>query len=239
MKHILSYGGGINSTAMYFLIKKQGLPLDEIVFADTGDELPETYLVVEKLKNTAEASGDKFTVVRSHLADSLYDYCMKKKIVPSRMKRDCTDKFKISPIRKHLRTAYGKGETFTMYIGIAQEEATRMRSSDVAYITNAYPLVDSKINRNGCVKILNEHRFENVPKSGCFYCPFTKKDNWIKLHDEQPILFRRAMELEENVSDRRFMLTSIPLSELFEKRKNQTKLKDYEHTCDVAGSCFL
>jgi 3'-phosphoadenosine 5'-phosphosulfate sulfotransferase (PAPS reductase)/FAD synthetase len=42
MKYIMNFGGGVNSTAMYFLIKDVGLPLDEIIFADTGSELPET-----------------------------------------------------------------------------------------------------------------------------------------------------------------------------------------------------
>ncbi len=159
MKHILSFGGGVNSTALYFVISAQNMPLDEIVFADTGDELPETYAIIEKFKQILLVNGIIFTTVKSHLANSLYDYCFSKKIVPSRMKRDCTSKFKVAPIRKYLREKYGKEEKFIMYIGIAFEESHRIRTSDVNYIENQYPLVDCRIDRNACVAILKNNNF--------------------------------------------------------------------------------
>ena len=38
--YALSLGAGVNSTAMLLLATKEGLPLDEVVFADTGAEKP-------------------------------------------------------------------------------------------------------------------------------------------------------------------------------------------------------
>ena len=34
----LSFGGGVNSVALMILLLREGLPLDEAVFADTGGE---------------------------------------------------------------------------------------------------------------------------------------------------------------------------------------------------------
>ena len=40
---LLSFGGGINSTALLLEWVEQGKPLDLVIFADTGSEMPETY----------------------------------------------------------------------------------------------------------------------------------------------------------------------------------------------------
>ena len=51
-KYVLSYGAGVNSTALLFFLVKQKFPLDYVVFADTGNERPETYSYLEKhIKN--------------------------------------------------------------------------------------------------------------------------------------------------------------------------------------------
>jgi hypothetical protein len=242
MKYIFNFGGGVNSTAMYFLIREKNLHLDEIVFADTGAELPMTYDTLTAFLNIAEKDSVKMTVIKSNLGD-IYSYYHKHKTVPSRMRRDCTSKFKISPIRNYLRTKYGKKEHFTHYLGIAYDEAHRMRTSDVSYATNAYPLVDNRITRKGCLTILKEHGFNNVVKSGCFFCPFTKKEGWIDLLDKYPELFNKAISLEENCPNPKTTLTSQRLSivkaKISDFRKGQSKLEDFEPTCDIAGSCFL
>ena len=52
-KYVVSYGGGINSTAMVVYLVKNSFPLDYVVFSDTGDEMPETY---EYLKGHGKVS---------------------------------------------------------------------------------------------------------------------------------------------------------------------------------------
>jgi hypothetical protein len=211
--HVLSFGGGVNSTALLFLIKEKGMPLDEIIFADTGNELPETYEIIKQINPT---------IVKSELAKDLYDYLWNKQCLPSRMKRDCTSKFKISPIRKYLRNKYGKDAKFVTYIGIALEEAHRMRTSDVKYIENSYPLVDNKIDRNGCIEILKRNGFDNVIKSGCFFCPFTKKAGWIDLKIKHPELMQKAVALEKNCRNPKVTLGIRG-----------------EPTCNIFASCWL
>lgn len=239
MKYILNYGGGVNSTALYFVLRKKGLPLDEILFADTGSELPETYDTVSKFKAKMDFYGFLFTTVKSALAPSLYDYCMGKRMVPSRMKRDCTSKFKVAPMRKYLREKYGKQEQFTQYIGISFEERLRMRTSDVSYAVNSYPLVDLRLDREDCLGILAKESFDNVEKSGCFFCPFTRVKGWENLLAKHPELFAEAVKLEKNRRNLKCLLSSKPLELFSHDSKSQAKLTDFEPTCDVVGSCFL
>jgi phosphoadenosine phosphosulfate reductase family protein len=242
--HVLSYGGGLNSTALLIFLIKNNYPLDLVLFSDTGDEFPHTYETVNYYKKYCKDKGIRFKIVRSELADSLYTYMWNKKIVPSRIRRDCTSKFKISPMRKFLRNEYGKDQKFLQYIGIDYEEAHRMRDSDVKYIENKYPLVDNKINRIDCEKLLASEEIPIPKKSGCYYCPFTTRPKWIKLLDENPDLYEKAILLERNTTkypQSNSLLHSIPLLKLKDRKAGNTKLDKFvpDPTCDVSGSCFL
>ena len=41
--NIVGYGGGTNSTAMIIGLYQRGVPIDLILFSDTGCEQPHTY----------------------------------------------------------------------------------------------------------------------------------------------------------------------------------------------------
>lgn len=241
VKSVLSFGAGLNSSALLVWLVENKRPLDLVIFADTGNEFDFTYNSVNYYQSYCKEKGIEFVSVKSNLADCLYSYCEKKKIIPSRLKRDCTSKFKISPIRKYLRERFGKKENFIMYIGIASDEFQRVRQSDVKYIENRYPFVDiESTNRKGCIELLKKHNLFVPEKSGCWFCPFTKKANWIMLLKKYPSLFDKAIFLEENGSRfPEFLFNTIPLRKLKESENNQSKLTNYEHTCDVSGSCFL
>lgn len=238
MKHILSFGGGLNSTAMLVYLYENKKQIDEVIFADTLDEFPDTYKAIDYYENYCKERNILFTRIKRGV--SLYDYCFEKKIIPSRQKRDCTSKFKISPIRSYIRNKYGKQEKFLMYIGIDYGELHRMKDSNVKYITNEYPLVDSKIDRQGCVSLLTDRKLMIPRKSGCFYCPFTKKSGWIEIIKTNPELTQRAIALEENGKKfPNFLLSSTPLRKIRDAKLSEKTLVDFEHTCDVSGSCFL
>ena len=93
LNYILSFGGGLNSTALLVYILKNKMPLDMVIFSDTGDEHDYTYESVKFYKKYAEDHGIRFDIVKSTNNMSLYEYCYNKKITPSRMTRNCTKKF--------------------------------------------------------------------------------------------------------------------------------------------------
>ena len=130
-----------------------------------------------------------------------------------------------------------------MYIGIAYDESIRVRDSDVKYITNSFPLVDSKITRKGCIDILAKQGISEVPKSGCYFCPFTNKSEWKNLFTQHPALFQNARKLEEKGRKYpEFRLTDIPLCTLENEFLNQPFVDDWdEHeiTCNAASGCFF
>lgn len=236
MKYILSYGAGVNSTAMLIYLLENNHPLDLVIFADTWEESKATYDSYDFYKNHF-SDAIEFVTVRSHHG-KLYDYYYNKKTTPSRMRRDCTDKFKISPMRAYVRARYGRKEHFVFYLGIDYGELHRMKQADVKYIIQKYPLVDAKLDRDGCIKYIQDRNLPIPPKSGCWMCPFTKKQGWIDMKNNQPEMLKKAIALELN--NRRYpesvaWLSSKPLIKLLDSEKGMT---DFEHSCDVAGSCF-
>jgi len=190
MKQIASFGCGVDSVAG-LLLKSD---YDEIIFADTLDELPETYAYLDYFE---KKSGLKITKVTSKHG-SLYDYFFKGKSQSSKYHHWCSDKFKIQPIRKYLREKYGKKETFEMNIFIDFSEFHRMRESDRKYIKNKYPLVEQKLNRDQLKEIIKSKGYLLPEKSGCYHCCFTTKKGWIKLRNNEPELWQKTKDLENN-----------------------------------------
>jgi 3'-phosphoadenosine 5'-phosphosulfate sulfotransferase (PAPS reductase)/FAD synthetase len=197
MIKVANFGVGVNSVAG--LIKYGIENYDEVLFSDTGSEKPETY---EYLKWLIEEKDWKITVIDDHYGVKLYDYYFKKKTYPTRFKRDCTTKFKIMGMKRYLRKKYGKKETFLVDLFIDYGEITRMRTSDVSYETLNYPLINDKIDRKGCEQIILDAGFPIPEKSGCFMCPFQNSKTWLKLKDNHPDLFKKAVELESNASNK-------------------------------------
>ena len=190
MIKIASFGCGVDSVAGLLL----NSDYDEIIFADTLDELPTTYQYMQYFE---KKSGLKITKVQSKHG-SLYDYFFKGKSQSSKFHHWCSDKFKIQPIRKYLRTKYGKKETFEMNIFIDHSEFHRMRESDVKYIKNKYPLVEQKLSREQLKEIIKSKGYLVPQKSGCYHCCFTTKKGWINLRNNEPELWKKTKNLENN-----------------------------------------
>jgi hypothetical protein len=93
------------------------------------------------------------------------------------LRRQCTRRWKIAPIRRWLQTNRNK-EPVEMWIGISTDEALRMRPSGVKYITNRWPLIELGMSRKDCGRWLQNHGIEVPPKSSCVFCPYHNTAEW-------------------------------------------------------------
>jgi len=176
------------------LLVEHGRPLDEVVFADTGAELPPTYDYLRSVTSYLERYGVPFRRVLS-LSGFLYDRCMRRRVIPSQIWRWCTRDFKILPIYAYYRSL---GVHVNQYLGIAYEERDRMRESGVPYVTNRYPLVSRRMNRDRCVDMIIGAGLKLPVRSGCFFCPFNSISRWAEIYRNHRNLYSKAMTLEEN-----------------------------------------
>jgi PP-loop superfamily ATP-utilizing enzyme len=210
MKHekLISYGGGVNSTALVILLLQEGFRYP-IVYSDLGSEMPETVEYVEKFKKWLIDNYQvkmkilnpkvtpKYFDPRLRKYDSIESYCIGQGIVPFRMARWCTKDWKIKPIQR-----WGKEHgIFTHLIAFSSEESHRKSQIEGKY-ERRHPLIALDIDRDECKNIIERAGLPVPPKSSCFFCMYRKKREWAILKANYPDLFERAGKIEEAASRR-------------------------------------
>ncbi len=101
----VSYGVGVDSTAMLIGLNRLGIRPDLILFADTGGEMPETYDYLPIIGRWLKAEGfPPVTVVQNSSPraghKSLIGECLTNGVLPSisyRQNHSCAIKWKIKP----------------------------------------------------------------------------------------------------------------------------------------------
>jgi 3'-phosphoadenosine 5'-phosphosulfate sulfotransferase (PAPS reductase)/FAD synthetase len=188
MNMYLSYGGGVNSTAMLLLLKDEGWKFESI-YVDHGCDWPETREYVRML-----SAKYPITILTPNVqgCTTLLQYLDKYKLIPSRVNRFCTDRFKIKVFNKYVEKP-----CFSL-IGFSTDEEHRAKLSITDRVENRFPLLEYGISRKDCEKIIKNHGLPVPIKSGCWFCPFQRVGQWRKLRRDHPDLFCRARELEDN-----------------------------------------
>lgn len=159
MKHIVSLSGGKDSTAMLLMMLEKNMPVDEIIYCDTGAEFPEMY---KHLNQVEKFTGIEITRLKNPTGDFFYYFSEHEKTVgkhkgkkgyawPSFRARWCTRVLKTGVIEKYLKQTYKEIE-IKEYIGIAFDEKERVHDKE-------YPLVDWKITEKEALKYCYERGF--------------------------------------------------------------------------------
>lgn len=226
MTNIISYGAGQNSTAMIILMFNEGIKIDGIIFAETGNEMPKTYEFLPEFKEWCRKRNIDFITVKSKLGN-LKKHYESNKIIPYRMYRSCTHKFKIIPIFDYIKEKYGIKHPINMFMGISYEEKKRAdKISGRKQFHFVYPLIEKAIDRKGCVNIIKKEGLSVPVKSGCYFCPFQVKKEWIKLYKEYPDLFDECIKFEKNgrAYPKGNLMGNMTLENLKKALKEQTTL---------------
>jgi 3'-phosphoadenosine 5'-phosphosulfate sulfotransferase (PAPS reductase)/FAD synthetase len=199
VRHILGLSGGKDSTALAVLLHKQ-VPQMEYFFCDTHKELPETYDYLEKIKARLGIKIHYLEAGRGfdHWLDVYGGF------LPSPRSRWCTVQMKIEPLEKFI------GEDTTIsYIGIRADENRDGYISTKPNITPVFPFRDRGLNKADILGILEEsgiglpNYYRWRSRSGCFFCFFQRKYEWVMLAQEHPDLFAEAVKYEQSHSDGR------------------------------------
>ena len=224
MKTYLSMGMGVNSVAMMLMLLDQGEGF-EAIFVDHETDYPETYEYLDMFQGwLAEHGHSKITVLKPKEKDmsNLYDYFYSYSMVPSGFHRICTAKFKVKPIHEYIETPC------FMLIGIDWGEAKRAKIATEKGVENRYPLIESEIDRQGCKDIIAAHNLPIPIKSGCFICPFQKRQQWIELRKNHPELRNKEYRISKGKKPMTLSPTKKSLSSIVdENQMNLFEEDDY------------
>jgi hypothetical protein len=194
IKNYLSFGGGVNSVAAYFLGG-----FDEAIFCDTGCEYPETYKFLDKF------IGKYNLTVIIPPKGNLYDYSWKYKMVPAIWPRWCTVDFKIKPFANYVDKPSFKQLAFST------DEAHRAKMSVDKGIEHRFPLLEHGVSREGCKNIIRQAGLPVPHRSKCWFCPFQTIAEWKELRMNHPDLFCKAERLEARNRNYRISQGKKPL----------------------------
>lgn len=184
------------------------LQIDCAIFADTGWEPWWVYQHLDGLEKVARAAGiPVYRVGNGSLRQDALDgktpswmpvYSIDPKTGKrQQLKRQCTRNYKIRPIRRQVALLNGGfRKQVDQLVGISLDEFERMRTSDVKYIRNVYPLVDLRMTRADCVAWLRAHEYPVPRKSSCIACPLRTAAEWRDIRDD-PASWADAVDFDE------------------------------------------
>ncbi len=218
---VVSYGGGVQSTALLVLAAQQKVDYRTFLFCNVGND-SEHPATLEYVHQVAMPFAQKHSIELLELqrtrfgeTETLYQRLTRpgsRSIgIPVRMSngapgtRACTGDFKIKVVARWLKERGATKDNPAMVaLGISLDEFHRMRSdSGIAYERLAYPLIDLRLDRAQCMKIIENAGLPVPPKSSCWFCPFHTLQRWQQMRIEEPELFQKACELERHINAKR------------------------------------
>jgi 3'-phosphoadenosine 5'-phosphosulfate sulfotransferase (PAPS reductase)/FAD synthetase len=192
-RHILSLSGGKDSAALAIYMRDR-VPEMEYIFSDTRKELPETY---EYLDRISSYLGKE--VVRLN-ADVGFDhwYEVYGGMIPSNHRRWCTRALKLKPFEQYC----GDDEVIN-YVGLRAEENRSGYISHKSNIKAVYPFREDGLVLRDIEEILLTSGVGMPPytkwgrtRSGCYFCFYQQKIEWVRLKETYPDLYEKAKEYE-------------------------------------------
>ena len=231
-KHILGLSGGKDSAALAVHMNNKYPDLDiEYFFTDTGYELEETYDFLNKLKTRLDKPIHYINPRNS------FDYYLKKynNFLPSQTARWCTIEMKLKSMETWLKPALEEGQEIITYVGIRYDERGRVGYKPTNDLIKAkFPFIEDCIDKEGVIEILESSGlglpdyYKWRSRSGCTFCFFQKRSEWIGLKENHPKAWEHAKSLEKQATDNASAFTWIkdmPLTEL-EKPEMIAKVKE-------------
>lgn len=192
-RHILSLSGGKDSAALAIYMRDR-VPEMEYVFSDTRKELPETYQYLDRIEDFLGKHVHRLN------ADLGFDhwYDVYGGMIPSNHRRWCTKMLKLRPFEEFV------GEDSVInYVGLRADENRSGYISHKPNITPVYPFQDDGLKLADIEEILLTSGVGMPPytewgrsRSGCFFCFYQQKIEWVRLKETHPDLFEKAKEYE-------------------------------------------
>ncbi len=228
VRHILSLSGGKDSAALAVYMRDRVDDM-EYIFHDTDKELPDTYRYLDRLEDYL---GKR--IVRTTFGTT-FDNLLRLYggMLPSNHRRWCTRMMKLKPFEEYIGD-----EPCINYVGIRADEDRVGYISHKANITAVFPFRDDGIDYDGVQRILKDSGIGMPPytewgrtRSGCFFCFYQQKIEWVRLKQRYPEYFEeaKAYERPNRVNGNVFYwCQDEPLSELEKPERMQEIIAKWE-----------
>lgn len=204
-RHVLGISGGKDSAALAVFVRQIYPELDiEYFFTDTGKELPEVYEFLGRLEGFLGKPIARLNPRRD------FDFWLREynQFLPSAQTRWCTRQLKLAPFEQWIKPMLAAGDKVTSYVAIRSDEEYREGyTSKHENLKIRLPFREAGINKRGVIELL-ESSGVGIPKyyewrsrSGCTFCFFQQKIEWVRLKERHPDAFEEAKLYEKTALD--------------------------------------
>jgi hypothetical protein len=200
-KHVLGLSGGRDSAALAVFMRQTYPELNvEYFFTDTRKELPEVYEFLGRLEGFL---GEE---IRRLNPDRDFDFWLREygNFLPSARTRWCTRQLKLRPLEKWLKPDLEAGTTVHSYVAIRADEPQRIgMHATHPNLRIEFPFREHGVDKAGVLDLLESsglglpayYRWRS--RSGCTFCFYQQKIEWVRLKREHPEAFEEAMLYEK------------------------------------------
>jgi len=234
-RHVLGLSGGKDSAALAIYMRQNYPNLNiEYFFTDTGKELPEVYDFLGKLEGFLGKPILKLNPKRD------FDFWLREynHFLPSPQTRWCTRQLKLLPFEQWVRPMLANGDKVYSYVAIrADEDYREGYSSSNKNLKVVLPFRDDGIDKTGVGELLEKSGvgwpdyYQWRSRSGCTFCFYQQKIEWVRLKEHHPDKFIDAKKYEKDALENGSPFTwtqGESLSELEKPERVAQIEKDYE-----------
>lgn len=251
----ISDGEGIQSNTLKAMVAFGDLPrVDVAIHSDTTHERSQTYAYRAKWLPYWEDHDIRCVTVSPKRTLEIEEKTVKSVIIPAfttntakykagMLRRQCTQRWKVSPMRQWFRKNIRKGERVELWLGISLDEIERQKPSNVKYITHHFPLLEKRMTRKDCIRYLTDHGIEVPVKSSCVFCPYHNRAAWKELYQNGNGDWSKAVAVDNAIRNSRpgFNLfvhpSRKPLEQIAQAIDAQPEFDFESEECE--GACFL
>ena len=201
-KHVLGLSGGRDSAALAVYMRQHHPEREiEYFFTDTGKELPEVYEFLGRLEGFLGKP-----ILRLN-PDRDFDFWLKryKNFLPSPQTRWCTRQLKLRPFEHWIRPMLDGGTRVCSYVAIrADEEYREGYSSKNDNLIVKLPFKEDGVDKAGVTELLEDsglglpRYYDWRSRSGCTFCFYQQKIEWVRLKEHHPDAFEEAKSYEKD-----------------------------------------
>lgn len=234
MKHIVSFSGGKDSTAMLLRMIELKMPIDEIRYFDCGSwEFPQMKKHINKVEEYIEKP-----IIRLKYKYS-FDYLFSEHIAkarkggqnkgygfPTMVYRWCTGR-KVDTLTKGIDR-----KNTIQYVGIAIDELQRAKPISMRKISQKFPLIGWGWGEKDCLEYCYSRGFDwdglynHFDRVSCWCCPFQGIKQLKNLRKFFPELWARLLDMQKKTWNAFRMdgTTVFDLEERFRQEDRQIEL---------------
>jgi len=200
-RHVLGLSGGRDSAALAVFMQQTYPDIDiEYFFTDTGKELPEVYEFLGRLEGFLGKSIEYLNPDRD------FDFWLREygNFLPSPRTRWCTRQLKLRPFKQWIKDDLNAGTQLVSYVAIRADEPARVGMHTTHPNLNVqFPFREHGLDKAAVIDLLEASGL-GLPtyynwrsRSGCTFCFYQQKIEWVRLKREHPEAFEEAKRYEK------------------------------------------